>query len=132
MQKLVQLLNCAATHPEAKARFHRSDVISHVHSDGSYLSVSKAPSRIGGYFFLSNSATKPEDAKHNGAMHVASTTLKNVMTSATETEIAAAFNNAKDSVPLRHALKFLGHNQPPTPIQVDNTTAVSFAKQALK
>ena len=132
MQKLVHLLNYAATHPDAKVRFHRSRMVLHVHSDGSYLSVDKARSRIAGFFFLADDTKKPEDAKPNGSIHVASTILKNIMASAAKTEIAATFDNAKDSIPLRHALKFLGHDQPPIPIQVDNTTAVSFAQQTLK
>ena len=54
------------------------------------------------------------------------------MSSATETEIAATFDNAKESIPLRQALRCIGHVQPPTTIQVDNATAVSFAKQTPK
>ena len=132
LQMLVHLLNYAATHPDTKVHFHRSGMILHVHSDGSYLSVSKARSRVGGFFFLADNNNSPEHAKPNGAVHVISTILKNVMSSAAETEIAATFDNAKEAIPLRHTLKFLGHEQPPTPIQVDNTTAVNFAKQTLK
>ena len=54
------------------------------------------------------------------------------MGSAAETEIAAAFENAKEAMPIRNTLKFLNHPQPPTPVQVDNTTAVSFANKELK
>ena len=132
LQMLVHLLNYAATHPDTKVHFHRSGMILHVHSDGSYLSVSKARSRVGGFFFLADNNNSLEHAKPNRAVHVISTILKNVMSSAAETEIAATFDNAKEAIPLRHTLKFLGHEQPPTPMQVDNTTAVNFAKQTLK
>ena len=54
------------------------------------------------------------------------------MASVTETEIASAFENAKEAMPLRNKLIFLDHPQPTTPIQVDNTTAVSFANKTLK
>ena len=132
MNMIVHLLNYAATHSNAKVRFHRSGMVLHVHSDGSYLSVSKARSRVGGFYFLSDKSINPEKAKSNGAVHVLSTILRNIMSSAAEAEIAATFDNAKEAIPLRHTLKFLGHDQPPTPIQVDNTTAVNFSHRTLK
>ena len=125
-------LDYAATHPIAKLRYHKSNMILHVHSDGSYLSVSKSYSRAGGHFFLSNNSIQPHNAPKNGPINVLCTILKNVMSSAAETEIAAAFENAKEAIPIRNTLKFLNHPQPPTPVQVDNTTAVSFANKELK
>jgi hypothetical protein len=47
-----QLLDYLVTHPDAKIRCHASDMILHIHSDASYLSVSKARSRLGGLFYL--------------------------------------------------------------------------------
>ena len=47
-------------------------------------------------------------------------------------EIAAAFSNAKDATQLRTTLQEMGHPQPATPIQLDNTTAVGFANQNIK
>jgi hypothetical protein len=49
-----QLLDYVATHPEATIRYHASDMILHIHSNASYLSVSNARSRLGGLFFLGN------------------------------------------------------------------------------
>jgi hypothetical protein len=46
-----QLLYYLATHPDATIRYHTSDMILHIHSDASYLSVSNARSRLGGLFF---------------------------------------------------------------------------------
>ena len=48
----IQFLNYAATHPDAKVRFHKSEMQLHIHSDASYLSEPKARSRAGGFFFL--------------------------------------------------------------------------------
>jgi hypothetical protein len=47
-----QLLYYFATHPDATIRHHTSDMILHIHSDASYLSVSNAGSRLGGAVFL--------------------------------------------------------------------------------
>jgi hypothetical protein len=46
-----QLLDYLATHPDATIRYHASDMILHIHSNVSYLSVSNARSRLGGLFF---------------------------------------------------------------------------------
>jgi hypothetical protein len=51
-----QLLYYLVTHPDATIRYHASDMILHIHSDASYLSVSNARSRHGGLFFW---ATNP-------------------------------------------------------------------------
>jgi hypothetical protein len=47
-----QLLDYLTTHPDATIRYHKSDMILHIHSDASYLYVSHARSRLGGLFFL--------------------------------------------------------------------------------
>jgi hypothetical protein len=49
-----QLLDYLATQPDAAIRYHASDMILHIHSDASYLSVSNARGRLGGLFFLGN------------------------------------------------------------------------------
>jgi hypothetical protein len=43
-----QMLDYLATHPDATIRYHASDMILHIHSDASYLSVSNSRSRLGG------------------------------------------------------------------------------------
>eukprot|EP00957_Ditylum_brightwellii_P193746 14753700-Ditylum_brightwellii.AAC.1 len=45
------------------------------------------------------------------------------MASAAEAELGALFENAKEAVALRMTLRDLGHHQPATPIQVDNSVA---------
>ena len=116
MKILVYLLNYAATHPNTKVCFYRSNMILYAHSDDLYLSISKTRSRAGGFFFLANNIKSLEYAKPNGAMHTISTILKNVMSSVAETEIAATFDNVKEAIPLRHTLKLLEHDQPSTSI----------------
>jgi hypothetical protein len=49
--------------------------------------------------------------------------IKAVMSSAAEAELGGLFINAKTAVPIRTTLEELGHKQPPTPIQTDNSTA---------
>eukprot|EP00957_Ditylum_brightwellii_P092234 7021488-Ditylum_brightwellii.AAC.1 len=49
--------------------------------------------------------------------------MRTVMASAAEAELGTLFENAKDAVALRTMLQELGHQQPVTPIQVDNSVA---------
>ena len=45
------------------------------------------------------------------------------MTSASEAELGALYIMAKEAIYIRLILEELGHKQPPTPIQTDNSTA---------
>eukprot|EP00957_Ditylum_brightwellii_P040472 3063140-Ditylum_brightwellii.AAC.1 len=94
-------------------------MILQVHSDASYLSEPKAPSRAGGYFYHGNM----QPHLMNGPLLVLSQILRNVMASAAEAELVALFKNEKEAVALHMTLQELGHQQPATPIQVDNSIA---------
>ena len=91
-----------------------------IHSDASYLSEILARSRAGGHHFLSENVQFPAN---NGAILNLSTVIRAVMSSAAEAELGALFMNAKLAVPIRQTLEEMGHKQPPTPIQTDNSTA---------
>ena len=133
-----KLLNYAATHPNATLCYHASDMLLYIHSDASYLSESEARSRAGGIFFLSNYPTaniSSPDSPHppiNGAIHIISTIMNNVCASATEAEVGACFHNAQDACMIRHTLEFLGHPQPATPIQTDNSCAEGIINDTVK
>jgi hypothetical protein len=80
-----QMLHYLATHPDATIRYHASDMILHIHSDASYLLVSNARIRLGGLFFLGNKS--PEQDTLNGSILNIATVIKNVVTSAAESEV---------------------------------------------
>jgi hypothetical protein len=125
-----QLLDYLATHPDVTIRYHASDVILHIHSDASYLSVSNARSRLGGLFFLGN--TSPEQDTLNGYILNVASVIKNVVASAAESEVGACFHNAQSGAPLRVTLTELGHTQPPTPLRTDNSTAFGILNKTIK
>ena len=54
------------------------------------------------------------------------------MASAAETEYGALFLNGQSAVPIRTTLIEMHHPQPPTPIQVDSSTAVGIANKSIK
>jgi hypothetical protein len=140
---ITQLLNYCATHPDATVRYHASDMHLHIHSDASYLSERQARSRAGGLFFLSDkpatyaaALTAPDPNSKppplNGAIHVHSSIMDAVLSSATEAETGALFNTAKDAAPLRVTLTEMGHPQPATPIQTDNACAAGIVNDTVK
>jgi hypothetical protein len=103
-----QLLDYLATHLDATIRYHASDMILHIHSDASYLSISNARSRLGGLFFLGNKS--PEQDKLNGSILNVASVIKNVVASTAESEVGACFHNAQSGAPLRVTLSDLGVN----------------------
>jgi hypothetical protein len=54
------------------------------------------------------------------------------MSSAAKAEIGAVFINAKEGAVLRTTLEELGHKQPPTPMETDNTTATGYSNGTIK
>jgi hypothetical protein len=70
-----QLLDYLATHPDAAIRYHASNMILHIHSDASYLSVSNARSRLGGMFFLGKK-TPEQDTLNGSVLNVTSVIIR--------------------------------------------------------
>ena len=120
MEQTKQLLDYIATQDDAVITYHASDMVLAVHSDASYLSEPKARSRAGGHFFLSSATATPPN---NGAILNIAHIIKHVMASATEAELAALYIVAREAVYIRIILEELGHKQPATPLQTDNSTA---------
>ena len=129
MEKVKLFLDYVATHPDAVLTFKKSNMVLAVHSDASYLTEPKARSRAGGHFFMSDDSPNPEN---NGAVMNIAQIMKHVVSSAADAEIGALFINARQAIPARMAAEELGHPQPPTPVQTDNTTALGFANKNLQ
>ncbi len=110
-----------ATNPDAILTYEKSDMVLAVHSNASYLSEPAARSRAGGHFFCSSNV---DDPPNNEAELNISKILKAVMSSAAKAELGALYINAREAIPMQHLLEEMGHKQPPTPIQTDNSTAL--------
>ena len=54
------------------------------------------------------------------------------MSSAAEAELAALYINAREAVYIRQILHEMGHPQPRTPIQTDNSTAEGVINNKIK
>jgi dsRNA-specific ribonuclease len=112
-------------------------MVLYLHSDASYLSASKARSRAGSHFFLSDTPSDPKQAPHtqptrNGPVHTTCQIMRNVLASAAEAKIGALFLDGQEALPIRVTLDELGHTQPAKPMQTDNSTTVGFANDTIK
>ena len=120
MERVKQLLDYCSSQEEKVITYHASDMILAVHSDAGYLNEIKARSRAGGHFFLASNVQNPPN---NGAILTIAQIIDAVMSSAAEAKLGALFINAKEAVHMRRILDEMGHPQPRTPIQTDNSTA---------
>jgi hypothetical protein len=123
MIKVKQFLDYASTHSNAIVTYHASDMVLAAHSDASYLSEASACSQARGHLFMSGDTPCPHN---NDAVLTITQIIKAVMSLAAKTKIGALYINCQEAVPARHTLEFLGHPQPSTPIQTDNTTALGI------
>ena len=73
-----------------------------------------------------------EYPENNGAVLTIAQIIKAVMSSAAEAELGALYINSREAIPQRHLLEQMGHPQTPTPIQVDNTTALGVVKNTIQ
>jgi hypothetical protein len=125
-----QILDYLDTHPDAAIQLHASDMILHIHSDASYLSVSKSRSRLGGLFSLGYNT--PNDEKLNGSILNVASVIKNMVASAAESEVGACFQNAQTAAPIRVTLLELGHKQPENPLRTENSTDYGILNEKIK
>jgi hypothetical protein len=97
-------------------------MILNIHSDARYFNEPEARSRAEGNFLMSSKPRNGEQ-QHTCAVLTLSKILRMVVVSAAEAEIGALYLNAKEGVNIRNILWEMGHPQPTTPMQTDNTTA---------
>ena len=69
---------------------------------------------------MSSNASLPPN---NGAVLNIAHIIRHVMSSATEAKLAALYIMAREAVYIRIILEEMGHKQPPTPLQTDNSMA---------
>ena len=101
-------------------------MILHVHSDAAYLVEPGAKSRIAGYYFLSDHPQRKAHQTIAKAILVECKTLRHVVSSAAEAEMAGVHHNAQTAILIWLFLEVLQCPQPPTPIKTDNSTTNRF------
>ena len=107
-------------------------MVLNIHSDASYLSETRATSRVAGQFFLGSKSDPTKPIVLNGALYIMCGILKFVVASAAESELGALFINCKEGRTMRLTLQEMGHPQPATPIHCNNMTAAGIANDTVK
>jgi hypothetical protein len=125
MKKVTQLLDYWATQEDMMITYNVSKMILAIHSNARYCNKKNTCSQAGGHFFLWNNKKNP---LNKGAILTNATIIKAVMSSAAEAKLGALYLNAKEAVYLCQILSKMGHPQPKTPIQTDNTTVEGVIK----
>ena len=100
-----------------------------IHSDASYLTEPKARSRAGVHFFVSSDRQMPPN---NGPVLTLCQIICALMSSAYEAKIEAMYMNAREAVPDRTTLEEIGHPQPRTPMQIDNSATHSVVTKNIQ
>ena len=129
MDNIKLFLDYAASNQDAILTYNASNMVLAIHSDASYLSKPKGRSRAGGHFFMSSDVSDPEDS---GAVLNIAQLVKAVMSSAAEAELGALYINACEAVPQCQLLEEMGHHQPKTPMQTNNSTALGVVNNNIQ
>ncbi len=117
-QRSQQLLDYLAMQEPAVLTYCKSEMVLVIHSNTSYLNEEEAQSQASGHHFLSENVPFPPN---NGAIHNVAEIIKGVISSAAKAELCAMYINAHKAVEEHMILDTMGHKQPATPIQVDNS-----------
>ena len=120
MRQTLQILDYLATQEESVLTYNSSNMILNIYSNPNYLSDPKAQSQAGGHFFLSSNITIPDN---NGIIFNIAHIIKHVMTSETEADLDGLYIMSGEAVYICIILEELGHTQPTTPLQTENSMA---------
>ena len=105
-EKAIMILDYAATYPNDILRYKASDIVLYVHSDAAYLTMPDSRSCYAGHSYLSDwpspSPIKP-NPERNVPIHTECKTIRNVVSSAEESETCGTFNNGKTVIVMQPA-----------------------------
>jgi len=136
MEALTQLLHYCATHPHA--------VIQTLPVRWSFgctamLLICLPPKALMGYWLLlleyipqTWPTAMDEPPPDNEPVHVPCQIMKQEVSSTAKAKLGALFLNAQAVCPIQTALDELGHLQPATPLQTDNSMASGIANDMVK
>jgi len=124
MKMIDQLLQYAASNPEASITYYPSTMMTTAHSDASYLTERQARSRAGGFEYFPTL-----QGQLNGATNIISQIITlSVVTSSAEAEYAALFLNLQQLDIGRRILDDMGYKQGKVIVITDNQCARGIAQ----
>lgn len=99
-------------------------------SDTEFLLTLKARSRNAVFIYMGN--RKENSQIINRPIVVVTRILKMVVASAVELEVDALYHNTIEIIPISVPADVLGHTQPVTPLQTDNSMATGIMNESSK
>ena len=116
MKAVKHFINYCASNPDSTTLHCVSDMILHIDSGAAFLVARKARSRAGGFYYMGN--------QNKALIHgpIAQSMQRSSKTSC----------GPQLAVPMRTTLQELGHTQPPTSIQTDNSTANGIVNSTIQ
>ena len=108
-KQVANILNYLASNPNAEIQYRDSGMQLAIRYDASQLSVSQDRSRASGVHFFSEGPPNPKNIEYfvptvNGIILVVWKIMRNIMSSAAETEYVTIFVNSQTAVPIRTTL----------------------------
>ena len=125
---IMQLLDYVATYPSDGITFRASYMVLASHSNAAFLNVTKYCFRYGSHIMLSEDVPVPT---YNGPILIITQIIRNVMSSASEAELAGLFICVKEMAPHRKSLIEMGWPHPKSPIQCNNSTSLGVANETI-
>ena len=131
---MAKLLNYLASNTNAEIHYKASGMQLAIHSNTSYLSLSRARIRDSGVHFLSEGPPNPKNPGDfvptvNGIILVVCKIMRNIMASVDDAEYGTIFVKSQKSVPIQTTLTEMGWKHGTTAVKVDNSTAVGIASK---
>ncbi len=83
-------------------------------------------SHAGGYFFRSSNPDMDPHPPLNGAIHVMSNIMRNVMASASKAKVGALFHNGQKACPLQNTLQEMGWPGQPPPYKLTTPSPMAL------
>jgi len=100
------------------------------HEKEDIMTTRKTDKYANGKIFYMSSDT--DDPPNNGAILNISKIMTSVNSSAADAELGALYINACEAVAIRNLLHEMGHKQPKTPMQTDNSTALGVVNSNIQ
>ena len=123
-----QILDYCATYNDYGILYQASDMVLAGHADAGFKNETRERSRAGTHIVLSENESIP---RWNGTVLTIAQIMKYVVSSAAEVEMTDIFLSIKEMVSLWNKLRETRWKQPPTPLQLDNSTDVGMTNQTL-
>ena len=131
-KRVGHFLDFIATNPNINIRYYSSDMILNVYFYTSYLTIPITIGRAGCHLFLNSIPKDGSPICYNGVILINYTIPPYMAVPSMEVYLGSLFLNTTEAKITKFSLEDMVHSQPPTPIYIDNTTAIGIIDEHTK